>query len=955
MMLMRKSLGMVLLLLTAVAVKAAAPVAGTVIKNQASASYRACLDDACTRLAEAQRVTSNLVETLIQAVPGIELVSAQNKPSLPGGVVYFPHTLTNTGNGRDRYQLCLDNVDGNIAAWSVFPDGNGDGQPDSGAPLFTDSDPDGCWDTLTPDLLAGDSYGLVIEAQVSGAAISGQSLALDVEAASHSNAALTASNTDTINLIDGPVLEVVKSLSARQGRSPSGPVTVTLSYRNPSDQIATQIEIEDVLPLFSVDGVNAGMTYVPGSARWTVTGSTELTDDGDDGSQGSGPDLIEFCAYDPGAANSDCHDRVRAVLAQLPPGAVGSLTFDVNIDSGLDAGDRVRNQATLSYQNNDGSTNFGPFATNTVDYRIIDRALLPAVVANNSETDSQTGEDDASNTGNRVELASLGQGGVASFSNVIWNRGDGEDTFDMLVEPSVDRLGVALANPFPADTVFQLYKSDGGTPLVDTDGNGVPDTGPIPLPDAGGQCPPRFVTDSLNLACGVRVVLQATLPPDALGGPFEVTKVARSVTDPQVSNAVSDVLTSILANRVDLTNDSPVNGGAPGEGAGPEASPVQTVNAAPGEQAVLRLVVNNTGARQDSYDLAVSDTDFAPGQLPSGWQVSFYRDGGNGDCASLGAGLNNTGLIPAGDNRLICAQITAPAEAQGGDTLSVYFRALSPTSGASDIKLDAVVVVAGPALALTPDQVGQVEPGSSVVYTHQLTNTGNVPLNNVLLAGTPDAAADNGWSIVLYEDSNGNGVWDPADAVINDSVALQTAGNDGVLEVGEILAIFSRIFAPASVAYGITNVKTLTVTADGAGQSVTDSATDTTTTNNTDVAITKEQALDSDCNGVPDGPGSCSGDDCFVFTRFEVTPGEQCVIYRLTATNTGAEPMYQVTINDRTQPFTSLLAVATDCEAPSGTCNTFMPADGGEGDVSADAGLLGPGEAAILIFGLRVE
>ena len=173
MMLMRKSLGMVLLLLTAVAVKAAAPVAGTVIKNQASASYRACLDDACTRLAEAQRVTSNLVETLIQAVPGIELVSAQNKPSLPGGVVYFPHTLTNTGNGRDRYQLCLDNVDGNIAAWSVFPDGNGDGQPDSGAPLFTDSDPDGCWDTLTPDLLAGDSYGLVIEAQVSGAAISG--------------------------------------------------------------------------------------------------------------------------------------------------------------------------------------------------------------------------------------------------------------------------------------------------------------------------------------------------------------------------------------------------------------------------------------------------------------------------------------------------------------------------------------------------------------------------------------------------------------------------------------------------------------------------------------------------------------------------------------------------------------------------------------------------------------
>jgi hypothetical protein len=928
----RKSLGITLLLLTAVAVKAAAPAAGTVIKNQASASYRACLDDDCSALAETQRVTSNLVETLIQAVPGIELVSAQSKPSLPGGVVYFPHTLTNTGNGRDRYQLCLGSIDADIAAWSVFPDANGDGQPDSGAPLFTHTDADGCWDALTPDLLAGDSYGLVIEAEVNGAAISGQSLSLDVTAVSNSNATLTAANTDTINLIEGPVLEVVKSLSVRQGRSPSGPVTVALAYRNPSDQVATQVEIEDLLPQISVDGVNAGMTYVPGSAQWTVTGATVLTDDGDDGSQGGAPDLIDYCAYDTGAANSDCHDRVRAVIAQLPPGAVGTLTFDVNIDAGLVAGDRVRNLATLNYQNGGGSNAFGPFDSNTVDYRIIERALLPAVVANNSESDSQTGEDDSSNTGNRVELASLGQGGVASFSNVIWNRGDGEDTFDVLVEPAADRLGAPLAAPFPAGTVFQLYKSDGGTPLVDTDGNGVADTGAIPLPDAGGQCPPRFLTDNINMTCGVRVVLQATLPPDALGGPFEVTKVARSITDPQVSNAVSDILISILANSVDLTNDVPVNGSAPGEG-----------------------VINNTGARQDSYALAVSDTDFAPGQLPAGWQVSFYRDGGSGDCSSLGAVLNNTGLIPAGDNRRICARVTAPANAQGGDTLNLYFRALSPTSGASDIKLDAVAVVAGPALALTPDQVGQVEPGSSVVYTHQLANTGNVPLSDVLLSGTPDAASDNGWSVVLYEDTNGDGVWDPTDTVISEGVALQTAGADGILDVGESLAVFAKVFAPASVAYGITNVKTLTVNADGASQSVTDSATDTTTTNNTDVAITKEQALDSDCDGIPDGPGACSGDNCFVFTRFEVTPGEQCVIYRLTATNTGAEPMYQVTINDRTQPFTSMLAVATDCESPTGGCSVTEPSDAGTGDVSADVGLLGSGEAAVLIFGLRVE
>jgi len=225
----------------------------------------------------------------------------------------------------------------------------------------------------------------------------------------------------------------------------------------------------------------------------------------------------------------------------------------------------------------------------------------------------------------------------------------------------------------------------------------------------------------------------------------------------------------------------------------------------------------------------------------------------------------------------------------------------------------------------------------------------------VLLSAAPDAASDNGWSVVLYEDTNGDGVWGPTDTVIGDGVALQTAGADGVLDVGESLAIFSKVFAPASVAFGITNVKTLTANAEGASQSVSDSATDTTTTNNTDVAITKEQALDADCDGIPDGPGACSGDNCFVFTRFEVTPGEQCVIYRLTATNTGAEPMYQVIINDRTQPFTSMLAAATSCEAPAGVCSVVEPADAATGDVSAEIGLLGPGEAAMLIFGLRVE
>ena len=81
------------------------------------------------------------------------------------------------------------------------------------------------------------------------------------------------------------------------------------------------------------------------------------------------------------------------------------------------------------------------------------------------------------------------------------------------------------------------------------------------------------------------------------------------------------------------------------------------------------------------------------------------------------------------------------------------------------------------------------------------------------------------------------------------------------------------------------------------------------------------------------------------------------MIYRLTAANTGAQSMYEVTINDRTQPFTTMLSAATRCQLPSGDCSADVvaPAESGTGDVSVNVGELKAGETAVLIFGLRVE
>lgn len=931
----------------------AAPAAGTVVKNQASASYRACLDDVCAQQSGLLRVTSNLVETLIQAVPGMELLDDQQKPARAGSLVYFPHTLTNTGNNTDHYQLCIDNVGSDIVHWTVYTDANNDGQPDVGSVLFDDSDADGCADAPSADLAPGESEHLVIETEVAANAATGN-VTLRLTATSAANNAISRANTDTLKVLKGPVLEVVKSINAEQTRSPGGPLTVTLTYRNSSDQVATGVILDDVLPTASVDGIAAGMTYVAGSARWSVTGNTALTD-AEDGSQGSGTNTITFCAYDGTAANTDCQDRVRAVLGRLGPGAQGTLTFQVQVRAGLAGGDRLRNSADFFYRNAAGDTQFGvpaPFTSNTVTLTVIDQALAPAVVANVSQSDATTGADDSSDTGNLTTVASADQGAGITFTNVIWNTGDGLDSFDLNVDRGNDRGGNALASPFPDSTAFQLAHADGNSPLTDTNGDGVMDTGPIPLPDQNGQCPARFVSDGSH--CGLVLVVRASLAADAQGGPFQVTLRATSNTDTVVSNAVSDRLTAIATAGVDLTGERPADGSAPGEGAGPGTAPLSTLTLAPGARGVLPVYVNNTGGRGDTFDLAYSDSNFSAGTLPDGWQVAFLADGGSGDCSSVGAVLSNTGVIAAGANRLLCVRVTAPAKGAGNAALALYLRAQSPTTGATDLIHQAATVNAGPALGLTPDQVGQVAPGASTIYSHNLTNTGNVPLTAVKLSA--DASANPGWSVVLFEDTNGNGQWDADDAHIQSGQALG-AGGDGVLAAGETVVVFAKVFAPANAGLGTTVTQTLTVTGDNAASSVTATATDTTTVSNTDVSITKEQALDADCDGVPDGPGTCSGDACFVYTRFQAKPGQQCVIYRLVAANTGAAALYQVTINDKTQPFTTYLAAALRCDTPGGDCRGAVsaPADQGSGDVSVNVGALGAGETATLIFGLRVQ
>ena len=105
----------------------AAPAAGTVIGNQASATY--------TDGTNVQRLaTSNVVQTTVSQKASLTLTPTNSLPGVSSSPVVFAHTLTNTGNGSDTFNLSGADQAGdtfNFVLVTFFADTNGDGVADN--------------------------------------------------------------------------------------------------------------------------------------------------------------------------------------------------------------------------------------------------------------------------------------------------------------------------------------------------------------------------------------------------------------------------------------------------------------------------------------------------------------------------------------------------------------------------------------------------------------------------------------------------------------------------------------------------------------------------------------------------------------------------------------------------------------------------------------------------------
>lgn len=904
----------------------------TVIENKAGATY---LDS----LNQPRTTQSNTVKTTIQAVAAVEIINDQDKFAAAGEQVSFHHTVTNTGNNNDSFTLNITPTGATITGFTIMPDANNDGEPDVGAtPIVNGSN-------IGP-LAPNENFNFVIVVDIDAGASPGDTASLAVSVDSVAVAGGTPevsagagsdSNTDNITVSANPIINVTKQISDNAGDSPSTGYRVTLMYTNTSntdmDINAPGVIIKDILP--------TGMRF-NGGVEWSIpANNSPVTAPGNLSGVShnfNSQDLVLTTCIAP---NASCptNDIVEFTIDGLEAQDSALVSFLVNIDSGLNA-QTLENSALYGFdEDNNGSVSTGAggeaekYVTNKVPFEI---NPVYAVIANAgncgaNDTNCVANDDTGFETVTKVNVS---QGSLVKFSNYIWNMGNDTDTFD-ITYPTDD---------FPIGTVFLLFKSDGVTPLTDTDSSGTPDTGPIP--PSGETCPNGNILSGDGF-CGYKVILGAMLPPDTSTGSFSVTKLATSTSDGTKSNTVIDLIANIVPNAVDITNNFKAHtstnpesncnssGSGCGFGTGPESTPVETKTGIPGSTVTFQLFATNKTSPADMYQLTYSGTNFAPNTMPADWEVVFKDTSGNV--------ITSTPTLVKHDSFAFIAEVTIP-ETEPSGTQSIYFRALSASSGAQDIKHDAIQIdTSGVCLQLSPPNATRnVSTNGSIDYRLELTNATNDTLTNIEITATDSSAAK--FNHVIFMDT-GNGVLDDGDTVLTGTPAIIAS-----LAPRSTAVLFVKIFANSEASNGDVNTTSFDVSTLCGGSTASVSSSLVTTVVNTNVQIRKLQAADRNCDGAIDTtpPGNA-----FTADSFNLEPGS-CVIYQITATNIGVENAYEVKITDSTPNFTKYRNV--------GALPTLIPgyaiqdpADQTGGDIVALIGVLASGEEAILEFAIQID
>lgn len=861
--------------------------------------------------------------------------AALGQYAAPGATVYYSYKITNLGNSADSYLLSRANgangvddvLDAAAGTVVIYRDANGNGQIDPGDYVLTTGATAmgiASWGASSIGPVAQDDYAFVIVAyQVPNSATDGQTIDMDINGRSQGDNTVTdaVSNFNTTTVADAKgvltLMKAVDKTDANQGDT----LTYSITGSNTGNTVARSRDYGNLIDLDgngALDIQNEGILIsdaldttrlTPGTgaaillgfvSRAPNTATVVYSADGTNWYTAAGAAIaIPASAITHiGLFIPDTNSQNGVVEATLAVGQGFGLSFTAPIVTPL-SNTTILNNAVVYYEDNTGNnrtTTSNTVATdigmdsNTLNYQprigpyndynaTLVNTLVPdsPAVGSHPKIDDPLTEQierlnrngDVSNTTTDAAAADRHAGQITYFVNTVRNIGGGVDTFNI----TLNTAGL------PAGYVVELMKSDGITALMDTNGDGIPDTGPLAI---NGE---------------YDVVLKVSIPGTAAtGGPYDIVVTSTSVKDPTKSDTTTDRLSSVRAASVDAAQwvNPEARGARTGDNDAEANDDPATATVNPGASHDFALDVENrfpdgteTGAR-DTYDIEV-----VAATIPAGWTVTLYRDlNANGivDDAELNP-IEDTGdLNPdaaaagEGESAPILVRVQVPAGAlYTGVIQNLTFRATSRlNAGVTDDVTLPVLVNLVRGIKIEPDNSRVSVRGGVVTYTHQVTNVGN-QAENINIA----YASSLGWNNVFVTAGGAN---------IGSTMSI--AG----LAPGASQEIFIKVFVPVNAAVGTNDITTVTITS--ADLVLTDSAVDQTTVIEGNLQLEKT-VTELDGNAIPTHLGvapEVAGPPVGAYHALE---------YVTTYTNLGAETAFGVVLTDAIPAYTRLITATT--------------------------------------------
>lgn len=424
---------------------------GTVISNTALCTYISPEGISYTQV-------SNTVETVVARVYGILIEpDKQELVSSPGSFVEFPFLLENTGNGKDRFVLSVDNLSGDsgeLENLQIFYDRNGNGKIDPGENSISETE------VLQP----GQIIPLILKGKIPSSAVRGHLSVRITGVSVGDKTKVDSNNIYTVKVSKAGFIVIKKSVNISKIK-PGGKLKYTLKIENVGSSSVNGAKVftdfdnngvpEERTGILIYDKLPAGFIFREASAN-----------------------LFNWIVIYKGSKDSYWKRDVSSISGNLEyvgilspknstfsPSEFGIFTIQGTL-CGSFSGLLLKNRAYGVFSS-EGKRQVVESNTAVVKVEPVVRVVV-------DDVDDGTGYSGSGRPGDPDDLTvvkGISTGNWVVFKNEAWNLGNRVDVVNLLVDKSLSQNLKGLTVHF--------YSSDGRV-LTDSDGDGLPDVGPVP-------------------------------------------------------------------------------------------------------------------------------------------------------------------------------------------------------------------------------------------------------------------------------------------------------------------------------------------------------------------------------------------------------------------------------------------------------------------------------------------